>query len=205
MDKFLKKNPTPINVNINNNNNKIIVEDETLLLIVDVQQKLINNIKDNQLLIFNIKKLIDTCNLLNVRIAFTEQNPIKLGKTIESISKKQEYPKFEKMEFSCIKNKHFINYINQNNFKNIIVCGIESHICILQSSIELLDKGLNILIPRDAIGSRNEIDNDTAFSRLVLSGAVSSTTESIICELCKTSSRKEFREVSKILKNSFSN
>ena len=202
MDQFLKQSPTEKKLN---NNSKTILENETLLLIVDVQENLINNIKGNQLLIFNIKKLIDTCNLLNVNIAITEQNPLKLGMTLESISNDNEYPKFEKMEFSCSENGNFINFINEHKFKNIIVCGIESHICILQTSIDLLQKGLNILIPRDAIGSRNEIDNDTAFLRLILSGAVASTTESLICELCKTSSRKEFREVSKILKNSFSN
>ena len=202
MDQFLSKNPTP---NELANNQKTLLEDETLLLVVDVQEKLISNIKGNQLLIFNIKKLIDTCNLLNVRIAISEQNPLKLGMTLESILENNEYPKFEKMEFSCGENKNFINYINEYNFKNIIVCGIESHICILQTSIDLLHKGLNILIPRDAIGSRNKIDNDTAFLRLILSGAVASTTESLICELCKTSSRKEFREISKILKKSLSN
>ena len=202
MDQFLRKNATQLNIN---NNHKILEEDETLLLIVDVQQKLIKNIKANQLLVFNIKKLIDICNLLNVRIAITEQNPLKLGKTIDSIKDNDEYPKFEKMEFSCTKNKNFLNYINEYNYKNIIVCGIESHICILQTSIDLLQKGFNIIIPRDAIGSRNQIDNETAFLRLILSGAVASTTESLICELCKTSDRKEFREVSKILKNSFSN
>ena len=201
MDKFLRhKNLKDII-----DNNKLIIEDETLLLILDMQEKLISNIKDKKLLIFNIKKLIDTCNLLNVRIAITEQNPLKLGGTLESILEDKEYPKFEKMEFSCSKNKKFIDYVRKYNFKNIIVCGIESHICILQTSIELLRNGLNILIPRDAIGSRNEIDNDTAFLRLIYSGAMASTTESLICELCKTSSRKEFKEVSKILKNSFSN
>ena len=200
MDQFFKTGSTPININ---NNRKILIEDETLLLIVDMQQKLINNIKDNQLLIFNIKRLIDTCNLLNVRIAISEQNPLKLGMTLESITDNNQYSKFEKMEFSCSKNKNFINYINEYNFKNIIVCGIESHICILQTSIDLLHQGLNILIPRDAIGSRNKIDNDTAFLRLILSGAVASTTESLICELCKTSSRKEFREIIKILKNQY--
>ena len=199
MDQFLKENSRLIK------NNNILLEDETLLLIVDVQEKLIKNIKDYQLIIFNIKKLIDTCNLLNVRIAITEQNPLKLGKTLEAITENNEYPYFEKMEFSCSKNKNFINYISEYNFKNIIVCGIESHICILQTCIDLLQKDLNILIPRDAIGSRHEIDNDTAFIRLALSGAVASTTESLICELCKTSSRKEFKEVSKILKTSFSN
>ena len=202
MYQFLRRNSTSKN---GNNNIKRLLEDETLLLIIDVQQKLISNIKGYQKLVFNIKKLIDACNLLNVRIAITEQNPLKLGMTLESLLEKNEYPKFEKMEFSCSENKSFMNYINEYNFKNIIVCGIESHICILQTSIDLLQKGLNILIPRDAIGSRNEIDNDTAFLRLILSGAVASTTESLICELCKTSNRKEFREVSKILKNSFSN
>ena len=202
MDQFLRED---LAKNKFNNNSKVILEDETLLLVVDMQQKLISNIKGNQLLIFNIKKLIDTCNLLNVRIAITEQNPFKLGITLESILDNNQYPKFEKMEFSCSKNKDFINYINKYDFKNIIVCGIESHICILQTSIDLLQKGLNILIPRDAIGSRNDIDNETAFLRLIQSGAVASTTESLICELCKTSSRKEFKEVSKILKNSFSN
>tara|TARA_B100000965_G_scaffold87603_1_gene71048 strand:+ start:470 stop:1066 length:597 start_codon:yes stop_codon:yes gene_type:complete len=187
------------------NNNKVIAEKETLLLIIDMQEKLISNIKGNKLLTFNIKKLIDACNLLNTRIAITEQNPLKLGRTLESILERKEYPMFEKMEFSCSKKIDFSNYLNENNFKNIIVCGIESHICILQTSIELLEKGFNVLIPRDAIGSRNELDNDTAFLRLILSGAVASTTESLICELCKTSSRKEFREISKILKKSVSN
>ena len=202
MDQFLRNKKLRENID---HNSQLILEDETLLLILDMQEKLISNIKSNQLLIFNIKKLIDTCNLLNVHIAITEQNPLKLGKTLESILEDKEYPKFEKMEFSCSKNKSFIDYLKKYNFKNIIVCGIESHICILQTSIELLGQGLNILIPRDAIGSRNEIDNDTAFARLILSGAVASTTESLICELCKTSNRKEFREVSEILKNSFSN
>tara|TARA_Y100001968_G_scaffold122769_1_gene111692 strand:- start:352 stop:960 length:609 start_codon:yes stop_codon:yes gene_type:complete len=202
MDKFIIGNSPE---NRENDCKKIISEDETLLLIVDMQIKLISNIKENELLVFNIKKLIDTCKLLNVRIAITEQNPLKLGTTLESILENNEYPKFEKMEFSSSTNQDFTSYIKKYDFKNIIVCGIESHICILQTSIDLLQKGFNILIPRDAIGSRSFVDNDTAFLRLILSGAIPSTTESIICELCKTASRKEFRDVSKILKKSFSN
>ena len=201
MDKFLINKNQKEKIGTNN----LILEDETLLLILDMQEKLINNIKNNKQLIFNIKKLVATCNLLNVRIAIKEQNPLKLGRPLDSILDNRTYPIFEKMEFSCSKKKIFIDYVEKYNFKNIIVCGIESHICVLQTSIELLRNGLNILIPKDAIGSRNEIDNETAFLRLILSGAVASTTESLICELCKTSSRVEFREISKILKNTFSN
>ena len=200
MDQFLRNKSSKYYLS---NNRQILLENQTLLLVLDMQEKLIRNIKDSKQLTFNIKKLIDTFNLLNVNIGLTDQNPLKLGKTIESITDNNEYPNFKKMEFSSSKNENFINYITEYNFKNIIVCGIESHICILQTSIDLLKQGLNILLPRDAIGSRNEIDNDTAFLRLILSGAVASTTESLICELCKTSSRKEFREFSKILKNSY--
>ena len=182
---------------------KLILEAETLLLILDMQEKLLNNIDKNNLIMFNIEKLIAVCDLLNINIAFTEQNPLKLGHTITNLVSSKNHPKFTKMEFSCIKNKSFINYINEFNFKNIIICGIESHICILQTSIELLDKGFNILIPRDAIGSRNSLDNETAFLRLVFSGAIASTTESLICELCKTADRKEFKEISRIIKQSF--
>tara|TARA_Y100001968_G_scaffold316583_1_gene344602 strand:+ start:808 stop:1404 length:597 start_codon:yes stop_codon:yes gene_type:complete len=183
------------------NNTQIILEDETLLLIMDIQEKLFEHIEGNKKLLYNVRKLIESCNIMNVHIAITEQNPLKLGKTLDSIIENNEYPTFEKREFSCSENIDFINYLSKYNFKNIIICGIESHICILQTSIELLYKGYNILIPRDAIGSRNEIDNETAFLRLILSGAVASTTESLICELCKTSTRNEFRSISKILKN----
>ncbi len=201
MDQFLSN----INSSKNNNTNKLIIENETLLLILDMQEKLITSVKDNQLIIFNINKLINTCDLLNVDVAITEQNPLKLGKTINSISFNEQFPVFKKMEFSCSKNNNLIDYLNKNNFKNIIICGIESHICILQSSLDLIERGYNILIPRDAIGSRNTIDNETAFLRLILSGAIASTTESLICELCKTSDRIEFRDVSKILKSKFLN
>jgi len=175
------------------------------LLIIDVQEKIIRPIFNKDLITKNIKKLIDAYQILEENIFLSEQNPFKLGATIPELLPKNGFRKFEKMEFSCINNKNFIKYINDYNFKNIIVSGIETHICVLQTSMDLLQKGLNILIPRDAIGSRNKMDNYTAFLRLILSGAVASTTESLICELCKTSNRKEFREVSKILKNSFSN
>ena len=179
---------------------ELIREDQTLLLIIDHQEKLIQKIDGNKLITFNIKRLIDSCILLNVEIAISEQNPSKLGGTSKEILPLKELMKFEKMEFSCLKNRTFTNYLNTKNIKNIILCGIESHICILQTSLDLLTNNFNVLIPRDAIGSRNNIDNETAFIRLTSSGAIPSTTESIICELCKDASRKEFKGISRILK-----
>ena len=179
---------------------ELIREDQTLLLIIDHQEKLIRKIEGNKLITFNIKRLIDSCILLNVEIAISEQNPSKLGGTSKNLLPIKKLIKFEKMEFSCLRNRTFKNYLNAKSLKNIILCGIESHICILQTSLDLLANNFNVLIPRDAIGSRNNIDNETAFIRLTSSGAIPSTTESIICELCKNASRKEFKDISRILK-----
>ncbi len=179
---------------------KLIREDQTLLLIIDYQEKLIGKIDGNELITFNIKRLIDSCKLLNVEIVISEQNPSKLGGTLKEILTLKDLIKIEKMEFSCLENRTFKKYLNRKNLKNIILCGIESHICVLQTSLDLLSNNFNVLIPRDAIGSRHNIDNETAFIRLTCAGAIPSTTESIICELCKNASRKEFKDISRILK-----
>ncbi len=181
-------------------NSQSIREDQTLLLIVDHQEKLIQKIEGNKLITFNIKRLIDSCILLNVEIVISEQNPSRLGETSKEILPLKDLMKFEKMEFSCLENRIFKDYLSKKCVKNIILCGIESHICILQTSLDLLSNKFNVLIPRDAIGSRNNIDNETAFIRLTSSGAIPSTTESLICELCKNASRKEFKDISRILK-----
>lgn len=199
MDQFIieSKNIDKTDIDFNS---QLIKEDQTLLLIIDHQEKLMKNIDGNKQITFNIKRLIDSCILLNVEIAISEQNPSKLGKTSKEILPLKELIKFEKMEFSCLKNKTFKNYLNTKSLKNIILCGVESHICILQTSLDLLSNNFNVLIPRDAIGSRNNIDNETAFIRLTSSGAIPSTTESIICELCNNASRKEFKDISRIIK-----
>ena len=106
MDKFYRKEN---HKGYTDSKSNLILEHDTLLLILDMQEKLIANITGSQRLIFNIKKLIDTCNLLNVHIAITEQNPLKLGKTLESIIDSKEYTIFEKMEFSCSQNTNFID------------------------------------------------------------------------------------------------
>ena len=176
------------------------------LILIDMQDKLAGAMPKEV-----INKIIQRCELIatlakleDIPTLVSEQYPKGLGKTLSSMMPFLTHSTFvEKTAFSCIAEPKFNSKLIETR-DHIIIAGMEAHICVLQTSIDLLQKGLNILIPRDAIGSRNKMDNDTAFLRLILSGAVASTTESLICELCKTSHRKEFREVSKILKNSFS-
>ena len=83
----------------------------------------------------------------------------------------------------------------------MIICGFETHICIQQSVLEFLNKGFEVLVISDAMGSRNNLDHQIALQRMLQKGAIITTTESIIFGICKTSDRKEFKEISNIIKN----
>ena len=105
------------------------------------------------------------------------------------------------MEFSVAKKQEFLKEIDIKNITNLIICGIETHICIQQTVLDLLQLGYKVFLIVDAIGSRNKLDHEVALKRMIYEGATLATTESMIFELCKTANRKEFRDISKIIKS----
>ena len=171
------------------------------LLIIDIQEKIIGPIFNRDLLIKNIKKLINAYQILEKNIFLSEQNPLKLGPTIRELLPQTEFKKIEKMEFSVAKNQEFLKDIDTKNITNFIICGIETHICIQQTVLDLLKLGYSVILIVDTMGSRNKLDHEVALKRMIYEGAILGTTESIIFELCKTANRKEFRDISKIIKS----
>ena len=165
------------------------------LLIIDVQEKIISPIPNKDLITKNIKKLINAYEILEENIFVSEQNPLKLGKTIPSLLPKSEFKKIEKMEFSLV----YIKELKDKKITNLIVCGIETHICIQQTVLDSLQKGFEVILISDSMGSRNRLDHEIALQRMTESGAILTTTESIIFELCKTANRKEFKEIRNII------
>ena len=111
----------------------------------------------------------------------------------------QGLKRFEKMEFSLANNKKFSKELENEKINNLIVCGIETHICIQQTVLDCLKKGFEVILISDAISSRNKLDHEIALQRMVQSGAILATTESIIFELCKTANREEFKEIRNII------
>ena len=96
--------------------------------------------------------------------------------------------------------KHFVgSKLENKKVTNLIVCGIETHICIQQTVIDCLKKGFEVILISDAMSSRNKVDHDIALKRMVQVGAILTTTESMIFELCKTADRKEFKEIKNII------
>ena len=103
------------------------------------------------------------------------------------------------MEFSLANIQEFLKELKNKEITNLIVCGIETHICIQQTVLDCLQKGFKVLIVTDAMGSRNRVDHEIGLQRMTQSGAILTTTESIIFELCKTADRKEFKEIRNII------
>ena len=169
------------------------------LLIIDIQEKIIRPIFNKDSIIKNVKKLLNAYQILEENILVSEQNPIKLGGTIPELLPKAGFRKIEKMEFSLAKIEEFAKELNNKKVTNLIVCGIETHICIQQTVLDCLEKGFEIFLISDSMGSRNRIDHEIALQRMNQSGAILTTTESIIFELCKTADRKEFKEIRNII------
>ncbi len=169
------------------------------LIIIDIQEKIIRPIFNKDSIIKNIKKLINAYQILEENIFISEQNPLKLGETIPELLPKARFKKIEKMEFSLANIQDFLNELKNKKISNLIVCGIETHICIQQTALDCLQKGFEVTLISDAMGSRNKIDHKIALQRMNQSGAILTTTESIIFELCKTAERKEFKEIRNII------
>ena len=169
------------------------------LLLIDIQEKIISPINNKDSIIKNIQKLLNAYQILDEDIFVSEQNPLKLGKTIPTLLPKISFNKIQKMDFSLASKKDFLDELKNKKITNLIVCGIETHICIQQTVLDCLQKGFEVILISDAMGSRNRVDHEIALQRMTKSGAILTTTESIIFELCKTADRKEFKEIRNII------
>ena len=136
------------------------------LLIIDVQEKIIRPIFDKDSIIKNIKKLIDAYQILEENIFISEQNSLKLGETIPELLPKVGFKKIKKMEFSLANIEYFLKESKKKKITNLIVCGIETHICIQQTVLDYLQKGFEVILISDAMGSRNRVDHEIALQRM---------------------------------------
>ena len=171
------------------------------LLIIDVQGKIIKPIRNNDVIIKNINKLIQAFEILQGSIFVSEQNPIKLGKTVSNIITANNLQLFQKMDFSIGRKKELLDVLSRKKINNLIICGFETHICIQQSVCDFISQDFKTFIIEDAMGSRSSNDHKIALKRMISEGATLASTESIIFELCRTSSRKEFKQISNVIKN----
>jgi nicotinamidase-related amidase len=173
--------------------------DDTALLVVDVQEKLLPYIENQDRLVWNIRRLIDGARLLDVAIGATEQYPQGLGPTVAPLAERlEEIP--AKLTFSCGGCAEVFERFRDAGRHKILVTGIECHVCVQQTVLDLLSGGFRVYLAVDAVGSRFPLDYETALRRMDSAGATLTTTEAALFEWCDAAGTDEFRQISKLVR-----
>jgi len=178
-----------------------INKEQTAGLIIDVQEKLTPHIFKHELISSNTVLLIRGLRVLDIPLILTQQYTRGLGETITSISEAiGNIMPVEKISFSCCDEPVFIEKLGQLGRKNIIIAGIEAHVCILQTVLDLMDKDYLPVVVEDCISSRKKRDIKTAVKRMRQEGALITTYESILFELTRFAGTDVFKQISRIIK-----
>ncbi len=173
----------------------------TALLIIDIQEKLAAVMKMKDAVVNKCLHLIELSKMLSIPIVVTEQYPKGLGPTVEPIRNAiSDYRPIEKLTFSCCDEPSFMDAIIKLNKKTLIITGMETHICILQTSIGLLREGFNVHLVEDAVCSRTKENWRVACEFIRDAGAVITCTETVLFQLLKVAGTEEFKIISKRIK-----
>ncbi len=171
------------------------------LIVVDVQGKLARVMHDAETLIKNLRILIQGAHLLSVPIIWTEQVPEKLGATIPEIAELlQEQKPVTKTVFSCAREPEFMQALEALDCQHVLLCGIETHVCVYQTAIDLLEMGYHVDIVADAVSSRNEKNKEIGLDRIMLAGGTLTSVETVLFEIQEVAAGDRFKALIKIVK-----
>ena len=171
------------------------------LTVVDVQGKLAQLMHGREALFKNIQILVQAAKILEIPILWCQQCPDALGPTVPEIAQLfADNEPINKSAFSCCGTEQFnarLKYLARNQ---VLLCGIETHVCIYQTVVDLLGKGLNVNVIADAVSSRTPENKQIALNRLAAEGANISCTEMALFELLKTAEHPKFRQIARLIK-----
>ncbi len=173
----------------------------TTAILIDIQEKFAKAISDFDRIQERAVLLVRGLKIMSLPILVTEQNSAKLGPTAAPlVAALETYRPIEKMTFSALGHPAVREGLKKNDARQVILFGVEAHVCILQTGLDLLQDGFDVFLPADAISSRSSLDCQAALARLREAGAVMTTVESLLFELLKTAEAPEFRTISKMIK-----
>ena len=179
----------------------MLTAENTLLLAIDFQERLMPVMSRREEIAQKTASLVEGCQILDVPILVTQQYTKGLGDTIPEIKEALgEYRPIEKKTFSCCKTGEFNDKLASIGRKNIIIAGIEAHICVQQTALDLLEKGYCVYIIADCISSRAETDLFYAEKRMEKAGAILTTMESVLFEMLGSADHPMRKEISNIVK-----
>lgn len=180
---------------------ELVEKKRSVLVLVDVQERLFPHIYDHERLLARIDLLLFAAKLLKIPVIVTEQYPKGLGPTIEVIRRAvPDVLPLTKMDFSCVPAPGFKERLASLQRDHIIVAGIETHICVTQTALELNAQGEKVFVVADATSSRRLFDAQTALQRLDRSGLTIMTAEAVVFEWLRRAGTEEFKALQPRLK-----
>jgi len=175
--------------------------EKTVLTIVDVQGKLAQMMSGKQTLFENLQKIIKGIQALEIPILWVEQNPEGLGSTIPEVAELLAgINPISKLSFSCCKNERFIQALKAANCNQILIVGIEAHICVYQTAMDLVKLGYEVEVVTDAVSSRTVENKNVALQKMSRAGVSLTSTEMALFELLEVAEGEQFKEILKIVK-----
>ena len=174
---------------------------ECILLIIDVQERLVNAL-DKDVVVGRTATLTKAAKILSIPTIVTEQYSKGLGPTVAPIKQSlaPNTPIIEKSAFSALKEKAFIDVFKTHNKKQIVVCGIETHVCVHQTVSDLIDQGYDVYVVKDACASRNKYEFKQGIERMQENGAKISCVEIVLFEWLRSAKNPFFKEVQALIK-----
>lgn len=172
------------------------------LVVIDIQEKLAAAMKDSvrEQLLRNTAILCEAANALNIPIVRTEQYPKGLGPTEPQVAEHLEQPAIEKTCFSCYRAPDFVEQLGQNGRRQVILTGMESHVCVLQTAMQLAEHGYQVFVVEDAVASRRKQHHKNALARLRQAGISIVMTESALFEWLRDARHEQFKSLSKLIR-----
>ena len=174
---------------------------DAILVIIDIQERLAAVMGERQKVITNCLHLINAAGLLQIPVLITEQYPKGLAPTVNEIKDTSEINEtIEKIAFNACKEPNFITRISSSGRNKIILTGMETHICVLQTCLGLLEMGYSVNVANDAVCSRTTENYKTGIEFMRDAGAVITCTETILFQLLEKAGTEEFKNISKRIK-----
>lgn len=168
----------------------------SLLCVIDVQERLLAAMPDGERIVSRTRRLAEAARLLGVARILTEQYPRGLGPTDAGLAALLP-PPLTKMSFSCCGCAGFDTEIGPA--AAVVLAGLETHVCVAHTAIDLLERGIGVFVAVDAVGSRHRIDHDVALRRLESAGAVLTTSEAVLFEWCRSAEHPDFQQLRRLV------
>lgn len=179
----------------------MLSDKNTVLVVIDVQEKLARVMHDRETLVVNLQKLILGFQALNLPILWLEQNPTRMGATVPGIQELlKDQPAIAKMSFGAYGEPLFIENLEAIGRRQVLLAGIETHVCVYQTAAECLHRGYEVSVVADAVSSRKPADREVGLARIQADGGKVTCVEMALFELMRTAEHPAFKEILKIVR-----